>query len=112
MRKFFLMLGFLILVFGLLSACQKKTRDYNHIPDENEMSEGGIRIDASGGEASNLNPILAADSASSDIVSLVFSGLTRYNPELKLEGDLAESWEVSDSGKKVVFHLKKNVLWQ
>src|SRR4051794_21919812 len=58
------------------------------------------------GEASNLIPILAHDSASHEIAGLVFNGLVRYDKDLKLEGDLAQSWEVSPDGLTITFHLR------
>ena len=76
-----------------------------------ETNAGDIFVSASIGEPSNLIPILATDSASQDVVGKVFNGLLRYNPDLELEGDLAEKWEVLDEGKTLIFHLRKNVLW-
>lgn len=64
------------------------------------------------GDASFLNPVLAQDSASSDINSLVFNGLLKYNEELILTGDLAESWEIKGGDKpQITFFLRKNVRW-
>lgn len=66
---------------------------------------------ASAGEASNLIPLLASDSASHDAAARIFSGLVRYNPSLELEGDLAGSWEVLDGGLTIIFHLREGVRW-
>lgn len=63
------------------------------------------------GEASYLNPILAQDSASAQINSLVYNGLTKYDKNLRLVGDLAEKWEIRNSGKTIRFYLRKNVFW-
>ncbi len=63
------------------------------------------------GDASRLLPILASDSASGDIVGLLFNGLLKYNEELKIVGDLAESWVVSPDGLTVTFTLRPNVRW-
>lgn len=46
----------------------------------------------SSGDADRLNPILHADTASGAITELVFNGLIKYNENLELVGDLAESW--------------------
>jgi peptide/nickel transport system substrate-binding protein len=74
-------------------------------------SAGDLFVSASIAEPSNLVPILASDSASQDVVGRVFNGLLKYNPELRLEGDLAESWEVLDEGRTIVFHLRRGVVW-
>jgi len=65
------------------------------------------------GDASFLNPVLAQDSASSDINSFVFNGLIRYNRNLDgFVGELAQSWRVEDGSEpKITFFLKKGVLW-
>jgi peptide/nickel transport system substrate-binding protein len=65
------------------------------------------------GDASFLNPVLAQDSASSEINSLVFNGLIKYDRDLKnFVGDLAESWKVEDGQEpKITFFLRKGVQW-
>ena len=73
---------------------------------------GDMLVDSSIGDASMLNPILAGDSASSDINGLVFNGLVKYDKNIKLVGDLAAGWDVSADGLVITFHLKKNIRWQ
>lgn len=63
------------------------------------------------GDARTLIPILASDSPSSYIVSMVFNGLVKVDKNVELVGDLAESWEIEDEGLTIVFHLRKNVRW-
>ena len=63
------------------------------------------------GDASRLLPILATDSASGDIVGLLFNGLLKYNERLEIVGDLAESWTVSEDGLAITFTLRPNVRW-
>ncbi len=63
------------------------------------------------GEPSTLLPVLATDSASGDISNLVYNGLVRYDKDLKLEGDLAEQWDISPDGLTITFHLRRGVKW-
>ena len=72
---------------------------------------GDTFIEASIGEPSTLLPVLASDSASSDINGLVYNGLLRYDKNLRLEGVLAESWDISDDNLTITFHLRKGVKW-
>ena len=51
-------------------------------------------ITASIGDASVLNPILSADSASSEIGGLVFEGLIDRDKDLRFRGRLAQRWEI------------------
>lgn len=72
---------------------------------------GDTLVAGSIGDARNLIPILASDSASADICGLVFNGLVKYAPDLTLVGDLAERWEVQEGGLVIVFHLRPHVRW-
>jgi peptide/nickel transport system substrate-binding protein len=72
---------------------------------------GDALVTGSIGEPSNLIPLLSSDSASSDISGLVYNGLVRYDKNLKLEGDLAKSWDVSADGLSITFHLRRGVKW-
>ncbi len=74
-------------------------------------SYGDAIIVGSIGEASNLIPILASDSASHEIAGLVYNGLLKYDKNLNLTGDLAKSWEISEDGLVITFHLRKGIRW-
>ncbi|MBE0596538.1 MAG: peptide-binding protein, partial [Desulfuromonadales bacterium] len=63
------------------------------------------------GDATTLLPVIASDSASSAINSLVYSGLVRYDKNLEIEGDIAESWEISDDNLTITFRLRQDVRW-
>ncbi|MEF8793678.1 peptide-binding protein [Thiohalorhabdus sp.] len=69
---------------------------------------GGERITAMGAEASNLIPFMAGDSASSRVGGLIHTTLLRYNGDLELAGEAAESWEVTDGGKTITFRLRED----
>lgn len=72
---------------------------------------GDTIVTGSIGEPRTLVPILASDSSSGTICSLVFNGLVKYDKDLNLTGDLAEKWEVSGDGLEITFYLKKGVKW-
>jgi peptide/nickel transport system substrate-binding protein len=79
--------------------------------DDIEPAYGDAIVIGSISDARTLVPILASDSASSDITGLVFNGLVKYDKDVSLVGDLAESWDILDGGITIVFHLRKNVRW-
>lgn len=79
--------------------------------EEGGASFGDAFVSASIGDARTLVPILASDSASGDIVGLVFNGLVKYDKDINIVGDLAESWEIKDEGLTIIFHLRKDVKW-
>ncbi len=45
------------------------------------------------------------------IMSQLYSGLTRFTPELDVVPEVAQRWEVLDSGQRYVFHLRDDWLW-
>lgn len=73
---------------------------------------GGTYIEGSVGELRPLNPWFTVGSdVNRDIVSLVFSGLLRYNPQTqKIEEDLA-TISVSKDGRTYTLALRDGLLW-
>ncbi|NOQ30350.1 MAG: peptide ABC transporter substrate-binding protein [Helicobacteraceae bacterium] len=60
---------------------------------------------------SRLNPLLATDSASSEITNFLFNALVKYDKHGKeIIGDLAESYYF-ENNVTLIFTLKKNVKW-
>ncbi|RJQ51061.1 MAG: peptide-binding protein, partial [Nitrospiraceae bacterium] len=82
------------------------------VPDETaQPAYGDALIAGSIGEPSVLVPMLAGDSASHDVAGLVFNGLVKYDTDLSVIGELAESWNISPDGLVITFNLKKGVRW-
>lgn len=72
---------------------------------------GDTMVEGTIGEPSNLIPLLASDGASHEVAGLVYNGLVKYDKDLNLTGDLAESWEVSPDGLIMTFRLRRGVKW-
>ncbi|MCG3176395.1 MAG: Oligopeptide-binding protein AppA [Candidatus Omnitrophica bacterium] len=58
-----------------------------------------------------LLPLMASESASAELCRLLYNGLVKYDKDLRLTGDLAESWEVLEGGLVIIFHLRHDVRW-
>ncbi len=74
-------------------------QSYFWVPTYEQQTRGNPeRLDkyiiGSIGDASILNPILSADSASSNIEDMVFEGLIDRDEQLRFRGRLATSWDV------------------
>ncbi len=82
------------------------------IASNEQPVRGDAFVSSSIAEPTQLIPLFASDSASAEVSHLIFNGLVKYDASLRLTGDLAESWTLEDGGKKLIFHLKKNVKWQ
>ncbi|WP_457608663.1 peptide-binding protein [Nitratifractor sp.] len=57
-----------------------------------------------------LNPLLATDSASGEIVGWIFNGLLKFDANGSIASELAESWRFEDN-RTLLFALKKGVRW-
>ncbi len=102
---------FLILFFIALSACSQKNEPSIDYSQAYPSVEGGELINATVGEPSSLIFMVAGESASAQIASNIFNSLLKYDANLELEGELAESWHVSDDNKTIIFKLKPNLKW-
>jgi ABC-type oligopeptide transport system substrate-binding subunit/DNA-binding SARP family transcriptional activator len=62
-------------------------------------------------EPVTLDPTLASDTYSIGVIGHLFGGLVELGPELDIVPDVAHSWEMSQSGRRFVFHLGDDVRW-
>jgi peptide/nickel transport system substrate-binding protein len=118
-----LILYLLLLSCALISGCEDKSPreivfsggDQAGAEDSTDgaykPAYGDALIVGSIGEPSILVPMLAGDSASHDIAGLIFNGIVKYDTDLSVIGDLAESWDISPDGLVITFHLRKGVRW-
>jgi ABC-type transport system substrate-binding protein len=93
MRRALIAIPVLVILFLLQS--------YFWVPTYEEQTKGSPErlaeyVSASIGDAQLLNPILAADSSSSNVNGLVFEGLIDYDENLDHRGRVAERWEISE----------------
>ncbi len=103
-RRLLIGLPIIVLLFLLQS--------YFWVPTYEEQTRGnperlGEYVSASIGDAQLLNPILSADSASSDINGLVFEGLLDYDENLNFRARLATSWKIYE---EAYFYLNDQVV--
>ncbi|BCM24959.1 peptide-binding protein [Methyloradius palustris] len=96
----------------LLIACSKSAteKDINYdvsLPTES----GGTLVDATAGEPSGLIAMIAGESAASAVAANLFNSLLKYDKNLELQGELAQSWQVSADQKTISFTLKPNLKW-
>jgi oligopeptide transport system substrate-binding protein len=62
-------------------------------------------------EPITLDPILADDTRSENVIGQLFSGLVELTPDMNVVPGVARSWEVSDGGRRYLFHLRDDVRW-
>ena len=64
-----------------------------------------------GTEPPSLDPGLASDTTSADVISNIMDPLIKLDADLNPVANLAESWEVSEDGKTVTFALREDGEW-
>ena len=124
MKKFVLVLLGLLLVFSALAVAQ----GYKTMPADAKIVNLGV--DGSGYEnlqpgvrggtfyiASISNPkkwnhVTAHETSTTQYTGEMFEGLTSIHPETgALEPELAKSWDMSDDGLTITFHLRQGIKW-
>ena len=107
-RKLFFGLLILVCLFILIPPAN----NYAQSSPSQEKDYGDAIVVASTADARTLIPILASDSASSQICGHIFNGLVKYDKDLNLVGDLAEKWDISEDKLSITFYLRRDVYWQ
>jgi len=101
-----------LLILSLIVGCNNSQNlDNTNYDDPIPPQSGGALTNAMIGEPNNLIAMIAGDSASSAIAGQIFNALLKYDENLGFEGDLADSWTISDDYKKITFNLKQDIKW-
>jgi peptide/nickel transport system substrate-binding protein len=75
------------------------------------VKKGGILNIGTTDEIDSLNPFIGIESQSYNAYVMEYPQLVQYGPGIKLEGDWATSWKISNGGKTYTFHLKPGGKW-
>ncbi|MCK5827337.1 peptide ABC transporter substrate-binding protein, partial [Candidatus Bipolaricaulota bacterium] len=95
MKKALMLSLVLTLVFGLMAVGQVKNLNWNL-----------------GTEPPSLDPNIATDTTSIQVIQALFLGLTDFDDAtMAVVPELATSWENSEDGLKWTFHLRNDVIW-
>jgi peptide/nickel transport system substrate-binding protein len=101
-----------LLAVCFLAACSSGEQKTLPVPAAvSSPVAGDAIVEGTIGEASTLIPILASDSASHAVAGQVYNGLVKYDKNLTIVGDLAESFDISTDGLTITFNLRKGVKW-
>src|SRR4051812_34940419 len=104
-----------VVLIGLSVAALAPTLRSSHgevEPSTPVIPDGGRYVEGVLGRATNASPFGARSGPDRALVSLLFRGLVRLGPGSALAGDLAQRWEVADSGRTWTFHLREHLFWQ
>ena len=76
--------------------------------------EGGQKVSADwnlGAEPPSLDPSLATDTTSNDVIENLFNGLTGFDENGNVIPELATDWTVSDDGLTYTFNMRDDAKW-
>jgi len=79
---------------------------------EIKPAKGGTHIEGVIGQPRFINPIYANSDVDRDMVQLIFSGLMKYDENLRIVSDLTKEYKIEEEGKVYKFYLKENLVWQ
>ncbi len=96
-----------VLILGFFLAYLAYSTTTVVVPDR-----GGTYVEGLAGRPAAINPLFSQyNQADADLVSLIFSGLTKINEKGEVIPDLAQRWEISEDGLTYTFYLRDGLLW-
>lgn len=90
-----------LLLASLATAC---------VREEAKTARTTLRLGWSS-EPDTMNPLTSYSSEALEVLSLIYDGLLGYDSKLGTGYELAQSFEYTDDGLGIVYHLRPNVTW-
>src|ERR1700720_3040469 len=116
MRRIRLAKAYVVLIVAILCACAAADAIASQAGDDRMIADGapghagGRLVIALRSELKTLNPALALDEPSRDVIRCLTADLIHINRgSLKTEPSLAKSWSVSRDGRQYTLQLRRGV---
>ncbi|MCC6148104.1 MAG: hypothetical protein IT308_11115 [Anaerolineaceae bacterium] len=107
--KTFALISLLVLTSMLLTACQPAVPE---TPTEVVPTIKSIRLNLGPGDVPTLDPSLATDTSSIQVLWEIMMGLTRQDEVTnEVQPAIATKWDISEDGKTYTFHLRDDISW-
>ena len=104
-----------LLALAMLAGCSSAPKENGDAQtpsgDTGVPVQGGTYIVRQPSDPASFNPDVKGDDMATYTAMNVFNRLVKTTASTELVGDLAESWEFSEDGKTLTFHLHDNVKW-
>jgi oligopeptide transport system substrate-binding protein len=104
--NFFSIIAVAVFLLAVASGCVTLTKAVQNTPLE-QLSGQTLNLWDQG--PLTLDPAISSEMSSHIYVMHIFSGMVRFDSELKPVPDIADHWVVSDDGKTYTFYLRKDV---
>lgn len=94
---------------SLVGACERERPTFG---PETRRHRDNVLYVGGGSEPESIDPGKSYDGPGIDVIRELFEGLLRYDPKtLEPLPGAAESWEVSEDGRRYVFTLREGLVW-
>ncbi len=115
-KAFILILCLMLILNGCTAATQNTAETSVDETDDNglvveDVVESGGSINLSMRNPSSFNPLINSDVTVDRVLSLIFEPLFVLDENQNVVGNLAESYSLSDDGKKMTITLKNDIMW-
>ena len=80
-------------------------------PSQETNSAASVLRRGNGGEPQSLDPVLAEDIHTFNVLLDLYEGLVSESADGSLVPGVAETWEISDDGLQYTFHLREDARW-
>lgn len=105
-------LAWLLLVTVLIASVIVQLGLMRNAYQRSAAAEGGIYAEGVVGRLDSLNPIFVTTKAEKAASKLLYAGLLSHDTYGHLKPDLAESWNISEGGKRYTVVLRPDLKWQ
>lgn len=95
------------LLLYLLVGCERPSESF----PVSENTGNAVLHRGNGGEPQTLDPSLAEDVHAFNVLRDLYEGLVTEAADSSLQSGVAERWEISDSGRRYTFHIRKEAKW-
>jgi peptide/nickel transport system substrate-binding protein len=94
---------------GGATAQDESTPETTDTPPGSDRLGGRLKAGWKDSQAENLDPAFSGGSANLQLGANLYNGLLMVDESLRLQGDLATDWSVSDDGRTLTFQLHEGV---
>ncbi|MEO6349940.1 MAG: peptide ABC transporter substrate-binding protein [Candidatus Limnocylindrales bacterium] len=74
-------------------------------------ADGDVDVRIGASEPFTWDPAQAGDSGSANVLAQVFEGLTAFDSDSQVQPALADSWQASEDGRQLTFHLRPGIVF-
>ena len=107
-RKILFVLLQIVLCLFLLN-CSKQSNDATAPAEKSEKVKDTLNYGISVSPEGKFNPLVSNTQYDGYVNTLVYDSLLKLNSKIELEPSMAEKYEITDEGKKLVFKLKSGI---